>query len=123
MKGFFMKKRIFAALLSLMLVLSLSVAFAACGGNTGNECTHDDANTDGKCDKCEANVGECKHDDANTDGKCDKCGESVEAELKLVNGGKPTFSFVYSKDISSAAKTVASSTVRAINKVDRKSVV
>ena len=61
------------------------------GGDGGDTCTeHVDADSDGKCDKCGADVStggdqggtggdeECKdHVDANNDGKCDKCGADV----------------------------------------------
>ncbi len=41
------------------------------------DCTHVDANTDGKCDKCGKTIGECSHVDADTNGVCDKCGKTI----------------------------------------------
>lgn len=72
-------KKFFALLLASTLFLS------ACGG--GASCTeHVDANTDGKCDSCEADVEEettaapacTAHRDANDDGKCDSCQKAFD---------------------------------------------
>ena len=44
-------------------------------------CTHEDANTDYKCDKCgeELEKPACtEHEDADADDKCDKCGAEIE---------------------------------------------
>ena len=42
------------------------------------DCTHIDADTNGVCDKCGEIIGECSHVDADKNGKCDKCGATVE---------------------------------------------
>lgn len=48
-------KKILSLVLALSMVLALGLILASCGGNT--ECTeHTDANTDGKCDTCGAEV-------------------------------------------------------------------
>ena len=57
----------------LLLALCLCFVLFSCGG----ECEHADANTDGKCDKCESVIGDCTHDDTDNNGTCDKCGAEV----------------------------------------------
>ena len=106
----------------LILALLLVFALTACGGNTPAEeaCTHSDGNTDGRCDKCGEIVGECVHEDTDSDEKCDKCGVALEKNeegLKLVDGGNPTFQFVFSADASDAVKSFANNTLKSINKV------
>lgn len=91
-------RKIFAVTMALLLVLSLSFVLFACGEK---ECTHEDLNTDGKCDKCSAIIGECTHADADQDGKCDKCNQTVSApqangNVTLAAEGKPLFSVVLS---------------------------
>jgi hypothetical protein len=66
-----MKKRIILLILAFALVFSL----ASCGGDT--ECTeHTDANTDGKCDTCGAEV-EIPGGDDKTPGGDDKTAYTV----------------------------------------------
>ena len=60
----------------LLLALCLSFVLFSCGG-----CDHTDANTDGKCDKCESVIGECTHADADNNAVCDKCGAEVSMSL------------------------------------------
>ena len=62
--------------LVLMLVLALTLALFACGGD---KCTsHVDADKDAKCDNCGAAVACTECVDADGDGKCDVCGKDVE---------------------------------------------
>ena len=91
-------KKFLALLLAAIMLLSM-VAMVACGedpvtppdekpddetpGDDKPECTHEDANIDGKCDKCGAQmeISECTHEDANSDYKCDKCGAEMTPEV------------------------------------------
>ncbi len=71
-------------LLALLLVLVMMLSIVACNAPCT---THADADKDGKCDSCGAEVtpeeepdDECtEHVDADENGKCDKCGTDVEA--------------------------------------------
>ena len=92
-----MSKKYKALVLVIALVLSLALALVGCGGSgsadnggTGNEGTGNEGGNGGGTET---------------------------AGLKLVEGGVPTFSFVFAKDISTAAKTLANSTIKSINKV------
>ena len=50
-------KKILILMLSVVLVFALSVSLFSCGDDTPEECTeHTDANSDGKCDNCEADM-------------------------------------------------------------------
>ena len=91
-------KKFLALLLAAIMLLSM-VAMVACGedpvtppdekpddetpGDDKPECTHEDANIDGKCDKCGAQmeISECTHEDADSDYKCDKCGAEMTPEV------------------------------------------
>lgn len=91
-------KKFLALLLAAIMLLSM-VAMVACGedpvtppdekpddetpGDDKPECTHEDANIDGKCDKCGAQmeIFECTHEDADSDYKCDKCGAEMTPEV------------------------------------------
>ena len=73
-------KKLLTLILAVALIFSLSSCFLF--GDT--ECTeHVDANEDGKCDVCEADMPKTPCDecvDADNNGKCDVCGEDVEPE-------------------------------------------
>lgn len=79
-----MLKKILSFTLALLIVGSM----VACKDKTPDEpkdpetpcTTHEDANTDYKCDKCGAELEKpaCTHEDADTDYKCDKCGAELE---------------------------------------------
>lgn len=66
------------------LLLAGTTCLMSCGG--GDACTsHVDANADGKCDNCAADMEEetteapaCTHRDANDDGKCDTCAKAFD---------------------------------------------
>ena len=92
-----MLKKYSAIIAVLALVLSLMLALVGCGGGSGT--------TD--------NAGAGNEGTGNEGGN----GAGTENGLKLVDGGDPTFQFVFSKDISTAARTLANSTIKAINKV------
>jgi len=77
-----MKTKIISLLLVVIMVVGL---LAACGPVTPTPtCTHEDANKDGKCDKCSAAVQvqqPCTtHTDVDKNGKCDKCNATVEVK-------------------------------------------
>ena len=80
-------KRFLAILLCLLLACTLSLALIGCGGN-------DEGGSE--------NGGE---------------GGGTGEGLVLVENGLPNFKFVFSKNISTAAKTLANSTIKSINKV------
>ncbi len=72
-------KKLFSAL----LLLLLTVTFTACNAQGGTVCQHRDANDDGKCDTCSEAytdgkdiITPCQHRDINDDNKCDKCNEA-----------------------------------------------
>ncbi len=71
-------KRALSLLLSIMLVLTCVLPLIACGENI--PCSHADANSDGKCDKCGESVTiNCTtHVDVDKDNKCDNCGAATE---------------------------------------------
>ncbi|MBQ7398392.1 MAG: hypothetical protein IJW09_06195, partial [Clostridia bacterium] len=80
-----MLKKILSFTLALLIVGSM----VACKDKTPDEpkdpeppcTTHEDANTDYKCDKCGAELEKpacTQHEDADTDYKCDKCGAELE---------------------------------------------
>ncbi len=74
-----MKKRIISALLALVMIVGVIGVLASCG----EECTsHVDADQNGKCDNCGADVKVEKCDkcvDKNKDGKCDVCKSKMES--------------------------------------------
>ena len=50
-------KKILILMLAVVMVLALSVSLFSCGGDGNTECTaHTDANSDGKCDNCSADM-------------------------------------------------------------------
>ena len=61
-------------------------------------------------------LGSCGGSGDGTEGTGGNEEENTEG-LTLVEGGVPTFQFIYSKDISSTARTLANSTIKTINKV------
>ena len=63
------------AFVAAILLLAICIGLCACVGDV--VCTHEDADTDGKCDECSEVVGECSHKDNNANGECDKCGAAV----------------------------------------------
>ena len=85
-----MLKKILSFTLALLIVGSM----VACKDKTPDDpeqpdntpCTHEDADTDYKCDKCgeELQKPACTHEDADTDYKCDKCGEELEKPVDPV---------------------------------------
>ncbi|MBR5797835.1 MAG: hypothetical protein IKY29_02670 [Clostridia bacterium] len=85
-----MLKKILSFALALLIVGSM----VACKDKTpdtpeqpdNTPCTHEDADTDYKCDKCgeELQKPACTHEDADTDYKCDKCGEELEKPVDPV---------------------------------------
>ena len=80
-------KRISLRILCLLLLLCMVVsALASCAIGGTTPCTqHKDANSDGKCDVCEASVVNCKsHKDAARDGKCDLCDADMPAWVDYV---------------------------------------
>lgn len=85
-----MKIKVFALLITLAVLL---ICFAGCdavenlisGNNDKSDCSHRDADDDGKCDKCKNDFTDgkevnndlnCTHIDADDNGKCDKCGKN-----------------------------------------------
>lgn len=93
-------KLIFVFLLALTLVFAL----VSCG----EPCTeHVDADKNGKCDKCEAEMTECaEHEDKDGNNICDKCGNSTEEsaeKLILIKSGDVKFRFVMGTDLNDKA--------------------
>ena len=80
-------KSFLATLVSAVLALVCLFAFVSCG----DDCTHRDADDNGKCDMCDEEFMDgddtpdtpdtpeepevCEHTDVDDDGKCDSCGE------------------------------------------------
>lgn len=96
-----MKKNLISVLIALVLTAVLCLALVACGGET--PCAHSDADTDGKCDSCGADVSTLpsactSHTDLDKNGKCDNCDADVEVvsdgTLTLIKDGVPTFQVV-----------------------------
>ena len=86
-----MFKKYRAIVLVIAMVLSLALALVGCGGANDNGGAGNEGTGEG--------------------------GGTEVAGLALVKEGAPQFQFVYSKDISPAAKTLANSTIKSINKV------
>jgi len=93
----------------LILVFALALALISCG----EACTsHTDADSDGKCDNCGAEVKVCdEHTDGDDDGKCDVCGTAVENEkpqggdtLTLIENGEAKFRIVTGRSIGTATR-------------------
>ena len=87
-----MFKKYRAIFLVIAMILALALALVGCGGGT---------NDDGG---------------AGNEGTGEGGGTEV-AGLTLVKDGAPKFRFVFSKDISTTARTLANSTIKSINKV------
>lgn len=83
-------------LLILFLVLTLGFALVACGGGDDPCTEHVDANSDGKCDKCEAAV---EPDEGGDEGNG---GTTPAGDIELVKNGKATFTIVSKEDTSNA---------------------
>ena len=74
-------KKIFLLLLCLALAISSAVIMTACGDDPCTE--HVDADKNGKCDNCDADVKPepcTEHTDADGDYLCDECGAAVLPE-------------------------------------------
>ena len=80
-------KKIIVLVLSLVLCMSVTFMFASCSminkilgkDDPADTCEHVDADEDGLCDECGAEIpadDTCEHRDANDDNLCDKCGEA-----------------------------------------------
>ena len=120
-------KRIFGMIAACVLTLACLFAFVSCG----DDCTHRDANDDGKCDACgdeffdgvdkndttDDNTDSCTHRDATDDGKCDKCGadfndgDEVKAPVYIVKDGKTSYKVIYAEDASRAGATELRATI------------
>ena len=84
-------KKIIVLVLSLVLCMSVTFMFASCSminkilgkDDPADTCEHVDADEDGLCDKCGAEVPAdepCEHVDADENGLCDKCGAEIPAD-------------------------------------------
>lgn len=69
-------KKLLVVAIALLLIVSVSLAFAACDKHDCAKDGHVDENTDYKCDIC-GEILDHTCVDANNDGKCDICGEDV----------------------------------------------
>ncbi len=79
-------------LLILMLILTLGFALVACGGGDDPCTEHVDANSDGKCDNCDAAV-----EPDESDG-----GTTPTGSIELVKNGAATFTIVSDENVSTA---------------------
>ncbi len=72
-------KKILLLLLCLALMISTVALMTACGGDDTTCTEHTDADSNGKCDNCDATVEvKCtEHVDADSDYLCDTCGAAV----------------------------------------------
>ncbi len=75
-------KNLLALLLCVVMLIGCVAFLPSCNKKQNNECTeHIDANSDGKCDNCSADVSSTlicnEHMDADKDGKCDNCGAAT----------------------------------------------
>ncbi len=94
-------------LLIMFLALTLSLSLVACGGN--DPCTeHVDANSDGKCDKCDAAV---EPDDGGDEGNGD-----TGSDLVLVTGSETRFAVVSANSLSDSAEKYVTDFVKELNK-------
>ena len=66
-------RRLLCALLSVMLVLTVSFALFACSDDAPTCTEHQDKNDDLLCDVCSASLPCTSHFDANGDSRCDRC--------------------------------------------------
>ena len=73
-------------LLSVLLVLAMMLSLFACGGDPCD--VHTDADNDGVCDICMADVKKncTSHTDADSNGLCDVCSAVISCEHKDENG-------------------------------------
>ena len=99
----------FAAVLALMLVLALGLSLVACGGGDDPCTEHVDANSDGKCDKCEAAV---EPDDGGDEGNG---GTTPAGDIELVKNGKASFTIVSTEDTSTAIGRPLTNFVKNVN--------
>ena len=80
-------------LLILFLILTLGFVLVACGGDTDPCTEHVDADANGKCDNCDADVE--PEDDGGDNG-----GNTADA-IELIKNGSATFTIVSTEDTSS----------------------
>ena len=98
----------FAAVLALMLVLALGLSLVACGGGDDPCTEHVDANSDGKCDKCDAAVEPDEGDEGNG-------GTTPAGDVELVKGGAATFKVVATEATQSALGKSLTNFVKTLN--------
>ena len=81
-------------LLALALVLTLGFTLVACGGGEDPCTEHVDADANGKCDKCDADVKHEGGDEGN--------GGATADDITLISGGAATFTVVATNDMQTA---------------------
>ena len=100
-------KKYLLLIISAVLSLSLCFALAACGGDPA--CTsHVDADQNGKCDNCNANVEPEGGDEGN--------GGQTGEDLVLVTGSKTGFAVVISNTLSSKAEGYVNDFIKNLNR-------
>ena len=108
----------------MLLAFALALTLISCG----ETCTsHTDADKNGKCDTCEADVEvPCEeHTDSDKDGKCDDCGATVESgntsteagDVTLVEDGELKFRIVTGAGINSTARKYLDKLVEGLKKI------
>ncbi len=107
-KIFVRLRSVAAVMIALLLVLSLGLALVACGG--GNDpCTeHVDADSNGKCDKCDAAV---EPDDGGDEGN----GGAATGAIELIKGGAVNFQIVSTEETATALGKNLTNFVKTLN--------
>ena len=95
-------------ILILFLVLTLGLALVACGGGDDPCTEHVDADSNGKCDKCDAAV---EPDDGGDEGNGD-----TGSDLVLVTDSKTKFAVVTANSLSDSAEKYVTDFVKELNK-------
>ena len=95
-----------AAILALMLVLALGMTLVSCGGDTCTE--HADADGNGKCDTCGADV---EPENGGNEGG----GSNTDVDIPLISGGAANFRVVASNDMQTTLGKTLTNFVKAIN--------
>ena len=94
-------------LLALALVLTLGFTLVACGGGEDPCTEHVDADANGKCDKCDADVKHEGGDEGN--------GGATADDITLISGGAATFTVVATNDMQTTLGKTLTNFVKTIN--------
>ena len=94
-------------LLALALVLTLGFTIVACGGGEDPCTEHVDADANGKCDKCDADV--------KPEGGDEVGGGATADDITLISGGAATFTVVATNDVQTALGKTLTNFVKTIN--------